>query len=548
MQNIKVVKPYVKLLYKTYGFKLILIFLLGLLNSIAQGVGIVMIIPMLQAYLGKGEDKMSSILNNLGWDGSLEILLLFYFFVLISFGLLKSAYTYFSQRLTSKFGNDFTINSISKIINANWKFYIDNPPSRLVNLFKTEGRSISTLTLIGFRWVQSASLIFIQLLLAVIISPLITISTFILLLLMFLIQKVVFRTNFKIGNSKIKMHESLQTFLSETFSGIKLFKLHKLEDIRVDQYQNNIQDIFENDMKKARTEAGSELLYILSGSLIIVSVIYFSLNYNLLSIGSLLVLLLLLSRVIGQTKSIVQMTSTINNLLPSFNRFTELILAAEKYSDSDNKIQKPINVDTLNLIDVDFKYVDNFVIKNFSYEFKKGNFYLFFGPSGAGKTTMLDLISGLIKPLKGTVLINNQPESIQNNFSYALQDSLLFEGTIKDNITFYKDYSSQELVNVINESGLDNLINTLPNGIDTFITEGGKGLSGGEKQRIALARCLIKNTSIILLDEITSSLDRRNEQLIIETIQRIKKDKIVILVSHKDNLKDIADEVVMFSR
>jgi ABC-type multidrug transport system fused ATPase/permease subunit len=553
VKKLSIVKTFIKEIYKDFSLKLIAVFLLGIANSFLQGVGIVMIIPLLEAYRGDKSNKFTQILTELGWNGDLETLLLFYLLILVFYGILKSLYTLLSQSVVSQFTNDYSIKAIKTVFNASWMFYLKISPSQLINLFKTESRSIKILSNQSFRWLQTICLIFIQLTFALWISVKLTLITLFVLVLLYLLQKVVFKTNYKLGEGRVQLSEKIQRFFNESFGAIKLLKLHNMESKRVEEYTHHIQGMYDNEMNKARVDAFSDLLYICSGALVLIGVIYTSLTFNWLDVSGLLVLLVLLSRLIAQSQSIVKITLSISNSLPSFQRFSDILNQAKKFQVAQINRKKNLgSISTLSFDQVSFSYGEKNVLDQKSFTLEKGKMYLLFGPSGKGKTTTLDVLSGLISPQEGRILIDGKEASIedrilvQKGFSYVLQETILFEGSIRDNITFFQDYPEERLNEVIKQVGLFPLINSLDEGFNTFIREGGSRLSGGEKQRIALARSLIIDSKVLLLDEITSSLDRKNEQLILALLQELKKDRIIIFVSHKENMKDLVDEIISF--
>lgn len=553
MNKYSIILSFLRKINQGFKSKVLAIFLFGLLNSLFQGIGIVLIIPLLEAYnSGKqSSNKVVNVLNDLGWNGELEQLLIFYFFILIGFAVFKALYSYYSQVVVSKFSNDIAVSGLRNVLNSKWDFFLKVSPSQLINLFNTEARSVKMLSFSGFRLLQSGFLVFIQLFLALYISWQLTIGTLVLLSVLYIVQRRLINKGFSLGRDRISLNEKMQLLLSETFQSIKFLALHNLTKEKGTEYKNRVDDLYKNDLKRAKLDAISEVIFIGVGSLIIVSIIYVGLTNALISVNELLVLLVLLLRAIGQTQALLKTLNSFMSQLPSFKRFNEVLSLSESYqkikeeSNSSLKIQSHIE-----LKNVSFNYHEKqVIIDDFNKTFHLGKSYLFFGESGKGKTTLLDIIAGLIESKKGSVLIDGKPfESFGNEMlSYVLQDTILFEGTLRDNITSGNEYSDAQLYQAIQKAELSPLISRLPQGIDTVVQEGGKGFSGGEKQRIAIARALIRNSQILLLDEITSALDAQNETKILETLSKLKEDRIIIIVAHRERIKDWADEVIYFS-
>lgn len=207
----------------------------------------------------------------------------------------------------------------------------------------------------------------------------------------------------------------------------------------------------------------------------------------------------------------------------------------------------PINniIDSIKFNNVSFSYNNEYLtLNNLNIEFKKGKKYAIVGESGSGKSTILKLLLKYYDKFSGDITIDNQSiNNISTNNLYRLisiihQNIFMFSGNIKDNITLYNDYTDEDVLKIIKKSGLDKLINKLPNGIYTNIGEDGNTLSGGEKQRIAIARALIKNTEILLLDESTSALDNITAFELEQTILSIN-DLTALVVTHKLNEENL---------
>lgn len=177
------------------------------------------------------------------------------------------------------------------------------------------------------------------------------------------------------------------------------------------------------------------------------------------------------------------------------------------------------------------------ILKEIKIIIEKGKKYLVTGPSGSGKSTFLNLLSRNYEEYNGTILIDNEPYSdiqfddFYMNVSMIYQDVFLFEDTIYNNICLYNEYTLEEVELSVQHAGLNDFITSLPNGLETMITENGKELSGGEKQRIAIARGIIKNSKLVIADEITSNLDKKIALKLEHTL--LSLDTTVVNVSHR---------------
>jgi len=197
---------------------------------------------------------------------------------------------------------------------------------------------------------------------------------------------------------------------------------------------------------------------------------------------------------------------------------------------------------------LDFSYDDSKpIFENLNLELNKNLTIYLEGPNGSGKSTFVDLISGLLSPSRGTIKINDlNLIDVSNNWlkevGYVSQTNFLMNNTIKENIVFGREnISEKNIIEIISIVGLDELINSLPDGIDTNVGNLGSSFSGGQKQRIAIARALVSSPSVIILDEATNALDTVTEKNFLKIINKIKKNRIIIFIAHSKLIKDFCD-------
>lgn len=200
---------------------------------------------------------------------------------------------------------------------------------------------------------------------------------------------------------------------------------------------------------------------------------------------------------------------------------------------------------------IEFKYPnkDDSILENIDLKFEQGKIIGIIGSTGSGKTTFLNLLTGLIKPTKGKIFcdsvdINEQSINWRKKISYVTQKTFLIDDSIKKNIIFgeAEELNSKKLEEALKLSNLERLINNLPNGIETIVGEGGVQLSGGQIQRISIARALYNSPEIIIFDEATNSLDEKTENNILKEIFNLKRKCTIFLVTHNKNLTTNCDE------
>jgi len=217
------------------------------------------------------------------------------------------------------------------------------------------------------------------------------------------------------------------------------------------------------------------------------------------------------------------------------------------------------DVKSLSFNDVSFKHqTANYrAIEDISFTVNKGETVAFVGPSGSGKTTLMKLLVGLYRPKEGKILYNGIDESsinfddLRNQIGFVTQDTQLFAGSIKENLMFVNPNATEEdLMDVLQKASCQKLLNRAEKGLDTMIGEGGLKLSGGEKQRLSIARALLRKPKVLIFDEATSALDSITEEEITSTIRSVSSegDQITILIAHRLSTIMHADRIYVLEQ
>jgi ATP-binding cassette subfamily B protein len=217
------------------------------------------------------------------------------------------------------------------------------------------------------------------------------------------------------------------------------------------------------------------------------------------------------------------------------------------------------DIETLQFQQISFQHLTakQKAIENISFDVNRGETVAFVGPSGSGKTTLMKLLVGLYRPQEGKILYNGLDENeinfedLRKQIGFVTQDTQLFSGTIKDNLLFVNPQATDEEVqSALDKASCQSLLQRAENGVNSVIGEGGLKLSGGEKQRISIARALLRHPKVLLFDEATSALDSITEEEITETIRAIssRKEQITLLIAHRLSTIMHADRIYVLEK
>lgn len=259
--------------------------------------------------------------------------------------------------------------------------------------------------------------------------------------------------------------------------------------------------------------------------------------------------------IVSQVSSLMSLIPTIAKGIESVNSIGEVLLEDDIEQNEGKEIIKDIYGE-FEFKDVTFRYnnIDRPVLHNLNLHVDKGETIALVGESGAGKSTILNLVIGFNQVNSGEVLIDGHNmkdidlRSYRKYLAVVPQTSILFSGTIRDNITYGVDNVDEATLDeIVKAANLTDLINSLPDGLDTMVGEHGGKLSGGQRQRISIARALIRNPKVIVLDEATSALDSISEKLIQEALNNLTKDRTTFIVAHRlSTIKD-ADKIAVIA-
>lgn len=389
-----------------------------------------------------------------------------------------------------------------------------------------------------------------------ILSPILTVVTMTIIPIMFLAIRWITRRTSRLYKMQQRDIGEVNGYVEEIISGQHIVKTYSQENRVTKEFEQRNEQL-KNTGFWAQVIAGftpkvMNTLNFLSFALIALVGGLLSLKTNLVTVGVIVIF----------TEYARQFTRPLNELSNQFNMLLSAIAGAERVFHVLDETEEEIDEHRAKSIssmkghvvfeDVSFAYEDTPILKQINLEAKPGETIAFVGHTGAGKTTIINLISRFYNYDSGKITMDGidikeiKRSSLRQHMAFVLQDSFLFQGTIKDNIRYGKlDASDEEIIQAAKDANAHDFINKLPNGYNTKLDQDGSGISQGQKQLLTIARAILREPTILILDEATSNIDTITEIKIQDALKRLMKGRTSFIIAHRLNTIQEADNIIM---
>ena len=541
---------------KKYRF-LYVIFFLMLINSFLEAISIGILLPFLSfTFNDVGNENIIKYFEFILDFFNLESSSLSFLYILFGIYIFKYIYIFWYSRIQAKYlGNlktELQIRMYGGYLDQPFQFHTNINSSVLIRNITSEiskfiNQFLSPILQIFLNTLMIAFIIIMLL----IINFKVTIIVMLIFSVCFLIITLIFSKKLnKIGERHQHHDRFILQYLRQGLVGMIETKILSLQKLYLDKFFHHTDNIVKLGVTRYMIGISPKIFFEFVFLTIIFSAVIFTEKAQNFSTEDVILTLIIYAaaaiRVMPSLGAISQAYYKIKYAGPStkliyeeFRSFDEN--KAKKESFKNDSLKKINFSNSIIIKDMSFSYNDKEVIKNLNFEIKKKENIGIIGRNGSGKSTLLSLICGLLIPTKGTIKIDEL--DVGKNFDeyikligYIPQNIHLIDDTIEKNISLgadiFKD-KKEKLMSVIKKAQIEKLISTLPKGMDTFIGEHGSNLSGGEKQKIGIARALYRDPEILIFDEVTSAMDLESEKKFVEEINKEYSDKTTIIVSHR---------------
>lgn len=550
-----------KVFIKQYPRQSFLVIFCLVLSSLAEGLSISFVIPLLAAVENDQTDMPTDKLSEYSFfryllelQPSVNYLLLFIVLGII----IKSILVLFAKRqignTTAQIATDLRLQLLNAVMSSRWRYFTAQPIGGITNAMVTEASRASEAYISGMRVISFGLISLVYIALVFTISWQTTLIICGLVILVWFVLNIFIKMARSAGRSQTKIYTSLSSRLTDILRSVKPLKAMAK--------QGAINSVLIVETKKLNLALRLEVLSITIlealqeplFTLVLVVSIFVSTQIFGQSFVIALIMVFFLLRVLLCISKVQHEIQNMNLCESAYTAIKNRIQEAEKVKESWNGSHLPKLKKDIVFRNVDFSYADRSILKNFSLQINACELTALAGVSGAGKTTVIDLLIGLHRPDRGQILIDGVDlgdidlHAWRHKIGYVPQENLLMHDTILQNLTLGdSSITAEDIEFALEASGVTTFLEELPEGLDTIAGEQGLILSGGQRQRIMIARSLVHRPDLLILDEATSNLDAINEGKILQTLLKLRGSITILAVSHQPLLNEVADRVCKIS-
>ena len=370
-------------------------------------------------------------------------------------------------------------------------------------------------------------------------------------MLIFIITNILLMFLYKIKEKILNSEELLNHYLVRGFMEMLIFRMSKQFPNEIKKTNNAKESIVSAKVKMNMIHEAFFTIFALLVAMLDIGILFYAWKTQNLTVGSVVALIALIENAYTPIAIFNVLYVQYKLDKASYKRFEEFLGLKD---DDQLRNGNAINADVgeIAIKNLSFQYGERKIIDDLSLSIKKGEKIAFVGESGSGKSTLIKILLGLLKYNQGEVRLGDMElrgiclNDLYDRVSYLSQDAPVFDGTIKENLVFEKKVSEEQMLGALSEVQLSHLVENLAEGLNTEIGEKGTCLSGGEKQRLALARLWFEDSELVILDEATSAMDNLTEENVMKSVMQKMKDKTVIAIAHRLNSIAGFDRIILF--
>lgn len=538
-----------------------------------EGIGLLMLVPLLRLAgvpLGVGDaDRMAvaldALLQRAAIAPSLAGVLVSVVLIVSARAVVQYAKARWGARLEASVVGRLRERLFGAIVATPWAQFVGERPAALVHAVGPQVDDVHSSVLMLLEMASSVAAAVAALVVALVISPPLTAVVLAAAAAVYVVARLLRAPGRRDGEQLLSASSGLFARLSELIGGMKMLHAHGAEREAVQAVAADTHAWAALSRRTAERQARVSFVLAVVSVVMLAVVVWSAVEVVALSPATLLLLLLLYARLVSRVSELQALSSGLARNLASFDAVTALLErcdAARRAEDRealntarrDARDAATTTPPAIELRGVTVRYAtaraDEAALRAWSGHFAAGALTAVVGASGAGKTTLADLLLRLLEPAEGDVLVDGQPlaartrEEWRAHVAYLAQDPMLFHGTLRENLRLARPDVSDEAMQAALRAAACDFVFAMPQGLDTPIGDRGVLLSGGERQRLALARALVREPLLLVLDEATSALDAATEARILDALRALRGRCTMVFCTHRDAVREAADFVV----
>ena len=543
---------------RAYPRQTITMLMAQLLAGLMEGISLTALLPILNIAMGGGNGKSGSgigktvisALKSIGIEPTIPSLLL----VVVIGVLLKSALVLLADRkvgyTVACVATDLRLSLLRALLGTRWEYYLNQPIGSLANSAGSEVMRASNAYLHGTLAVSYLVQFIVYAVLALMVSWKVSVAALVAGSLLMLFLNRLVRKAKKAGRKETALLKSLLSRLTDSLQSVKPLKAMGREELAENMLESDTVKLNRALQKQVYHKAVLKSLQEPILMMLLMAGLYISLVLWKSELPTVMILVFLVARLFseqGKLQRKIQEMATCESAFWSLRKRIDDALMQKEPDLGQKHVEFKKN---LRFDRVSFKYAESLVLKEVSLDIPAGAFAAVIGPSGAGKTTLVDLLIGLLRPQEGELLVDDVPMAEMDlrfwrrQIGYVPQDTVLLHDTILVNVTLGDPgLTACDAEEALRAAGAMDFVAAMPEGMQTIVGERGSKLSGGQRQRIAIARALVHRPSLLILDEATSALDPESEKAICKTLAQLRGKVTILAISHQPALVNVADRI-----
>jgi len=550
-----------RLLREHQPWKLVLIFMLTIVQGVTSGFSIVLLIPLLQLLnIGAGEaDGIALAIRNFAEGAGIQITIgsiLVIYMVLLTFSALIQ---YFKSVIDARYQQTFIYSLrrrlFRKIIMADWQLLNSRSKTNHLQVLTREVPNLANYYFYFLRLLTAVIMTGAYTLYALLISGRFTLVIIAVGALLFFALRTYLRRSLRLGQGYVDSYNRLLKYIDDFWQTVKIAKVHSSEEFYASRFDEANVSLLNMEYMMQRNWSFPQLIQRIAGLLVLVAIVWFGYRSGSVPMSSFVILILLFSRIFPQ---MISMNTDISMIVANVASVRLVMELDEDLPDCDlrfasRELGSAELKEGIRLEGISFSYPDGSrLFDGFGAYIRARSITGIIGQSGQGKTTLIDLIAGLQKPAAGRILIDgvmldeDMLPRWKAGLGYLPQDPFFIDGTLRENLVWDSggEITDGEIMTVLEQVNAAHLVARFRKGLDAFVVNWHTSFSGGECQRLALARVLLRRPSVLLLDEATSSLDAENEATVMEVLAKLKERVTIVFVTHRESVTRWFDEVI----